>query len=317
MENDAGDAGFVRGAEVRAFSVFGLGTVVVDHLVFLGEFPERDTKNEAGEHFFQVGGPVPTALAAIARFGGRAAFQGRWANDHLGRMIEDELRERGIEFDAPVCEGDSQTGFAHVWVERESGRRTSVFHRGSHDVQAADVAAEKIARFDALHLDGWSTPAAIKAAQAMRAAGGRVFLDLGSPKEDLERLLACVDVLNCPIRLLDKHFGETDPAAGGRRLLELGPEQVTVTDGERGAWLLTKEGAIHQDAFAVEAVDTNGAGDTFAGAIVFGSMQGWPVVRQLSFACAAAAVKCSRRGNRDALPKLGEVEAILERHSAL
>jgi len=173
------------------------------------------------------------------------------------------------------------------------------------------VAEEKIARFDALHLDGWSTPAAIKAAQSMRAAGGRVFMDLGSPKEDLERLLARVDVVNCPIRLLDRLFGPSDPVSGGRRLLELGPEQVTVTNGDQGAWLVTKDGAIHQDAFGVEVVDTNGAGDTFAGAIVFGSMQGWPVARQLSFACAAAAIKCSSRGNRGALPTVSDVEEFL------
>ena len=175
---------------------------------------------------------------------------------------------------------------------------------------------EEVTGFDALHLDGWSTPAAIRAARAMRAGGGRVFLDLGSPKEDLERLLACVDVLNCPVRLLSLLFDETDPVAGGRRLLELGPKQVTVTNGDQGAWLLTGDDAIHQPAFSVDAVDTNGAGDTFAGAIVFGSMQGWDGARLASFACAAAALKCMQRGNRSALPKLNEVEAFLKRRSA-
>ncbi len=301
---------------MKAFSVFGLGTAVVDHLVFLNEFPARDTKNEADDHFFQTGGPVPTALAAVARFGGRAAFQGKWADDHLGRVIEEDLKEQGIEFDAPVCESDSRTGFAHVWVERASGRRTSVFHRGSHAVDEAEVNVGKIAQFDALHLDGWSTPAAIKAARAMRDGGGRVFLDLGSPKEDLERLLEGVDVLNCPVRLLARLFDDADPIAGGRRLLALGPEQVTVTNGDQGAWLLAQDEVIHRPAFPIDAIDTNGAGDTFAGAIVFGSMQGWPAAQQLEFASAAAALKCSGRGNRDALPTRDEVVEFLKVRSA-
>lgn len=291
----------------RPYSVTGLGTVVVDHMVVVDGFPERDTKNEVGEHWFQVGGPVPTALVAATKLGGKATFLGRWAKDHLGAMIEDDLRAQGVAFDAPVCEADSQTGFAHVWVEHESGRRTSVFHRGSHEIDESEVDAGAIARHDALHLDGWATAAAIKAAKAMRAKEGTVFLDLGSPKKRLEELLAEVDVVNCPLRCVERFFGELDPVEGGGRLLELGPRIVTVTDGARGAWLVSCEGDAHCPAFAVEAVDTNGAGDTFCGALIHAVMQGWEAERALEFASAAAAVKCGRKGNREALPAYHEI----------
>lgn len=302
--------------DLRPFSIIGLGTIVVDHMVAVDGFPERDTKNEISEHWFQVGGPVPTALAAVNRLGGRSAFLGRWANDHLGAMIEEDLRAEGIAFDAPACEADSQTGFAHVWVERDSGRRTSVFHRGSHEIEESGFDGAELANHDALHLDGWSTAAAIKAARAMRAKGGAVFLDLGSPKERLAELLSEVEVVNCPLRCVERVFGETDPVAGARKLIAAGPRLVTVTDGENGAWLVSETTQLHCPAFEIEPVDTNGAGDTFCGALIYAVMQGWDEPRVLRFATAAAALKCGGLGNRAALPDLDAVGGALERSAA-
>ena len=298
----------------KQYSVIGLGTVVVDHMVAVRGFPERDTKNEIGEHWFQVGGPVPTALAAVNRLGGRATFQGKWAADHLGAMIEEDLRTEGVSFTAPVCEADSQTGFAHVWVELDSGRRTSVFHRGSHEIDETEVDLAGLTAHDALHLDGWSTPAAIKAAAAMRAKGGTIFLDLGSPKERLEELLASVDVVNCPLRCVERAFGEVDPVAGALKLLATGPRLATVTDGGNGAWIASGSMGRHQPAYEIEPADTNGAGDTFCGALIHAVMQGWDEGRIVRFAAAAAALKCGRKGNRDALPAQDEVIAFLKRN---
>ena len=299
----------------KSYSVIGMGTIVVDHMVAMADFPERDTKNEVAEHWFQVGGPVPTALVAVTRLGGRTTFRGKWAKDHLGAMIENDLKTEGVAFDAPACEADSQTGFAHVWVELDSGRRTSVFHRGSHEIEEAEVDEGSVASHEALHLDGWATAAAIKAAKAMRASGGTVFLDLGSPKYRLDELLAEVDVVNCPLRCVERAFGETDPVEGGRKLLAAGPRMATVTDGVRGAWLISEAGGIHCPAFEVAAVDTNGAGDTFSGALIHAVMQGWEGERLLEFACAAAALKCERKGNRNALPTVDEIAVLLNGRS--
>ncbi len=301
----------------RPYSVFGLGTVVVDHMVEVDRFPERDTKNEVGEHWFQVGGPVPTALAVVRRLGGRATFQGKWAPDHLGALIEEDLRAEGIGFDPPRCEADSQTGFAHVWVERATGRRTSVFHRGSHEIQRSEIEVAGLARNDALHLDGWSTGSAIAAAKAMRSRGGTVVLDLGSPKERLNELLAVVDVVNCPLRCVERVMGETDPIKGALKLLAAGPQMATVTNGENGAWLVSGERRLQLPATTVEAVDTNGAGDTFCGALIHGLMQGWDEAFLLRFASAAAALKCGRKGNREALPTVDEIRVGLESGDAV
>lgn len=301
---------------MEPFRVFGLGTIVVDHQVMMERLPAADTKGEVIDDRNQVGGPVPTALSLLRRFGHEATFQGRWANDPFGAMIEADLRAEGIVFDTPSRRADSKTGFAHVWVERATGRRSIAGFRGSHQIEAREVRAELLAGHQALHLDGWSTDAAIKAARLVRAHGGVVFLDLGSPKPQLPKLLAEVDSVNCPLGLFHRLYETDDPEHGARELLKHGPQQVTVTEGANGAWLFRPgHPGIHQPALPVAAVDTNGAGDTFAGAMIHATLQGWSAERRLRFAATAAALKCARIGNRAALPTLSEIAHRLENPS--
>lgn len=280
---------------------------MVDHQVVLEHLPKDDHKGEVLDDRYQVGGPVPTALCLLRKFGMETTFQGKWAADQYGGMIEEDLSEQGIAFEAPVCHSDSRTGFAHVWLEQKTGKRTIAGYRGSHVIEADEIDGELITRHDALHSDGWSGEAAIKAMQIMREAGGRVFMDLGSPKPGLEKLLSGVDNLNCPESLIPRLFDTDDLEVGAERLLAMGPQEVTITRGDKGVCYFSQDEQIEQSAFEVEAVDTNGAGDVFAGAMLFATMQEWPVEERLKFACAAAALKCGKRGNREALPDLEEV----------
>lgn len=271
------------------------------------QLPEKDHKAEVLNDRYQVGGPVPTALCLLSKFGMSATFQSKWAEDQYGAMIEQDLLQQGMSFFAPICHSDSRTGFAHVWLEQKTGQRSIAGFRGSHTIDPVELDGEVIAKHDALHLDGWSGEAALEAIRVMRAAGGRVFMDLGSPKPDLEKMLAGVDHLNCPQSLLARLFDSDDLQRGAQRLLQMGPSSVTITRGQQGVAYFSEEEEMEQGAFPVEVVDSNGAGDVFAGAMIFAIMQDWPVEKSLQFACAAAALKCAKLGNREALPSLSEV----------
>ncbi|MGB0580987.1 MAG: carbohydrate kinase family protein [Limisphaerales bacterium] len=297
---------------MNPFRIFGLGTIVVDHQVILDRLPEADAKGEVIDDRYQVGGPVPTALCLLRKFGCEATFQGKWAKDKFGEMIESDLANEGINFSTPSRQADSKTGFAHVWVEQGTGRRSIAGYRGSHQIEEREVKANLLAGHQALHLDGWSTDAAIKAARHMRAQNGVVFMDLGSPKPHLSKLLAHVDSVNCPINLFHRLYETDDPERGAKELMKHGPMQVTVTEGENGAWIFQSgHPGIHQPAFQIEALDTNGAGDTFTGAMIYATMQGWPAKDRIQFANGAAALKCTKMGNRDALPSLEAVERFM------
>ena len=284
---------------------------MVDHQVYLNQFPAVDTKCEIIEDRFQVGGPVPTALALLSKWGHSTSFQGAWGQDVYGEMIEKDLQSSGIEL---VCSGSSagmKSGFAHVWIERATGRRTIACHRGDSIIDPATLQFECIEKVHALHLDGWSGQAAIKAAQKMKSRGGKVFLDLGSPKPAWEDLVSVVDYLNVPEGLLKKLFPHDSLVICAEKLLSLGPKEITITQGAGGAWHFCGAESFHQSAFPVVAVDTNGAGDVFNAALIHGTLSGMNPKEKLRFATAVSALKCQKQGNRAALPEFKEVRAFL------
>jgi sugar/nucleoside kinase (ribokinase family) len=67
--------------------------------------------------------------------------------------------------------------------------------------------------------------------------------------------------------------------------------------------------------FAVQAVDTLGAGDVFHGAFTLALAQGGALAAAIRFAAAAAGIKCPRLGGSMAAPRRGEVDALLARGS--
>ena len=64
-------------------------------------------------------------------------------------------------------------------------------------------------------------------------------------------------------------------------------------------------------AFAVNAVDTTGAGDIFHGAFVYGLLQNWPMERILEFSCAAAGLNCTALGARGGIKPVAEIERLM------
>jgi sugar/nucleoside kinase (ribokinase family) len=86
---------------------------------------------------------------------------------------------------------------------------------------------------------------------------------------------------------------------------------VCVTLGERGAIAVDDAGQYFAPAFAVDAVDTTGAGDVFRAGFIYAFLQGWPTADILRFANAAAAVSCTRLGALGGIPSLAEVEALI------
>lgn len=297
-----------------AASVLGLGHVVVDHLAWLSAYPAVDSKCNILHSRIQVGGPVPTALVLLARWGMPARFLGVVGDDPDGLRIIADLQREGI-VPAPLLRRPGmQTGFAHVWVETETGRRTVASFRPERPVRPDEISPTLFEDVRLLHLDGWPGETAVRAATLAKAKGIPVSLDAGSVRPGMEQLLPLVNVLTAPERFACDFCQTRDVEYAARMLLSSGPGTVYLTRDAAGAraWSRSDPTGWTQPALAITAVDTNGAGDTFAGAVLYGTLNGWTIPRTLQAACLAAGLKCTRSGNRDALPDLSAVLSRME-----
>jgi ribokinase len=111
--------------------------------------------------------------------------------------------------------------------------------------------------------------------------------------------------------LLGASIGNVREAAeAARAIRRLGPSWGIITLGAHGTVAVGEDGWLHTSALAVDAVDTTGAGDVFAGVLAAGLAAGQPVREALRLASAAAGVSVTRAGARGLLP--GDAPAIRE-----
>jgi ribokinase len=102
-----------------------------------------------------------------------------------------------------------------------------------------------------------------------------------------------------------------DASEDFRELMRRSPAPVVLTRGAEGAWFREEAEPQHQPGFAIETVDSTGAGDTFNAAFAVYLHEGLAVaVRK---ACAAAALSVTRLGARGGMPHPAEVDALLAR----
>ena len=99
---------------------------------------------------------------------------------------------------------------------------------------------------------------------------------------------------------------------GLRRARELSPAWLAVTSSAEGVYWLDGDRVRHEPAFAVETVDTLGAGDIFHAAFALALAEGRDERAALRFANAAAALKCTRPGGGAGAPRRHEVETFLK-----
>jgi sulfofructose kinase len=106
--------------------------------------------------------------------------------------------------------------------------------------------------------------------------------------------------------------GDEDPARGLRHARELSPAWLAVTSSAEGVYWLDGDRVRHEPAFAVETVDTLGAGDIFHAAFALALAEERDERAALRFANAAAALKCTRPGGGAGAPWRHEVETFLK-----
>jgi ribokinase len=295
------------------YDVCALGCVCWDFVTTVDHYPEADAKVRL-ETLLQMGGGLSgTAMAAVASLGGKAAIFGRVGTDSFGEQILAGFAREGVATHGIEVLPGETSQFAFCVAEAGSGHRTIFYMPGSYcRMGPGEVDLAALSDCRCLLVDHHHLGAATEAARYARARGLPVVADIERDQPGAADFLAAVSHPIMPAGFVRGYTATDDLAAAAARMLALGPEAVIVTQGRQGATAYTRDGALHQPAFAVEPVtDTTGAGDVFHGAFAYGLALGYDLERNLAFSAAAAALSCRGLGGRGALPTMAEVEGLL------
>ena len=294
-------------------------------------------KNEQGVPTFAAnpGGAPANVVVAAARLGASTAFIGKLGRDSFGGYLRQVLEENGVDHSG-LQESDSPTTMAIVSVD-ETGERSFRFLRGAdcemvpEDVDEDLARNSKILHFGSVSLtQGIARSATIFTARAAHRSGMLVSYDpnyrpaLWRTKQDaLEWMslpLPLVDIIKLAEEELPLLVGTDDLEAGSRILAEEhGVRLVMITLGAKGVFCRWQGETFTVPGVPVKKVaDTNGAGDTFMGAVLsrlcrrgehpLEGLERPELEEILAFANRAAALTCSRSGAIPAMPTLAEVE---------
>jgi ribokinase len=257
----------------------------------------------------QGGGPVATALVALAKWGVSCTFVGVIGDDRFGKFIKATLEDEKVDTTGLVVRQGSESQFAFILAEAGVGRRTIFWRRPTGSPPSPDeLEYSTIRKAEVFHTDGLFTEASLAGAKAAREAGVQVVVDGGSFRDGMLDLARESDYFLASETFANGLVGEGKPLDACHKLAELGPAVVGVTLGPRGYVALVEGRIITRPAYVVEAVDTTGCGDVFHGGFTYGLLRGWEVERCLDFGAWAAAKVSLELGGRAGIPPLEQVK---------
>lgn len=254
-----------------------------------------------------AGGKGANQACAAARLGAPVALVGAVGTDSNAIPATALLREANVDL-THVEEVNEVTGLAVITVAA-NGENTVQVVPGANALVDADFVsrhAEPVEAAEVVLLQG-EIPAD-GFARAVELARGRVVINL-APVVDVPReALLAADPLMAnehEAGLILEQLGYDSagtPEDLARRLKKAGFSSVVLTLGAAGALVADDNALTHIPSPQVEAVDTVGAGDSFAGAFCARIIEGDTLVEASTYACRVGAFSVTRPGAQPSYP---------------
>ncbi len=256
------------------------------------------------------GGSAANTIIGIAQFGGSTFYSCKVANDDNGQFYLRDLQTAGVACHVEKERDHGITGKCLVMITPDAERTMNTYLGISATLSMTDLCEESIKASEYVYLEGYlvTSPtgraAAIRTREIAEQHGVKTSLSFSDPgivtyfRDGLKEMIGDkIDLLFC-----NSHealsWAQTDDLDAAITEIKKVARQFAITLGAEGA--LVFDGVqLHEIApHKVKAIDTNGAGDMFAGAFLYGITQGWSFPDAGKLASVAAATVVSDYGPR-------------------
>ena len=303
-----------------------VGSLNMDFVVSVERLPAPG-ETVLGSNFLMVpggkGANQACAAGKLARTAGTVRMIGRVGKDLFADHLKASLAAAGVDVAGIHAAKSQPTGCALISVDANGQNSIVVASGANFELSADDAESWRPAlREAAIVLFQLENPLpAIEAAMRVAHAEGVTTVLDPAPAQSLPAsLLAGVDILtpneNEALKLLGRAGTEVQPSdapALASALLELGPRTIIIKLGRHGCFVKQHHTEAFISGFAVQAVDTTAAGDTFNAALAVALAEGKPLSEAATFANAAAAISVTRPGAQPSAPTRREVDEFLSR----
>lgn len=316
----------------KKYHIYGIGNALVDTEITLNdsdlvaagidkgvmtlvdearqrELIERFTEHLIASHKASGGSAANTIIAA-SYFGCNNVYSCKVANDDNGRFYINDIKAAGVHYPAHITPPEGITGRCLVMITPDAERTMNSFLGISETISVAELNTDDIAQSEYVYIEGYlvtsttGRAAAIELRNRAKANNTRTALSLSDPAmvqffhDGLTEMIGDgVDLLFCN---QDEaiSFTKTNSIETAVEALKKFATQFAITCGSEGALIFDGENLLKIAANKVIAVDSNGAGDMFAGAFLYALSQGHSHQKAGEFASLAASTVVSQYGPR-------------------
>lgn len=235
----------------------------------------------------QCGGSAANTIIAISQFGGSSYYSCKVANDEMGKFYLSDLGKNGVDTNlTEQTAPDGITGKCLVMTTPDANRTMNTFLGITSNFSTSEVEEAALKDAQYLYIEGYLVTSengcmAMKHAKKLAEDNGvKVAITFSDPsmvkyfKGQMEEVVgASVDLLFCNEEEA-MLFTDKDNIIEAREELKKVAKRFAITQGANGAIIFDGDTFIDIEPYKVEAVDTNGAGDLFAGAFLYAITHG-------------------------------------------
>jgi sugar/nucleoside kinase (ribokinase family) len=266
------------------------------------------------------GGACNVAIMA-ARFGVDVGALGEVGDDGFGLVVREGLRREGVDVANLLVTKEADTPVAGVVVDQASEPGYLGYPGSLRERSLLKKWKTAIEKGQAFFADGWAeyeeTPAMLLAGfDAARQAGVPSFFDPGPGNPDIDNKWQLEAISKSTVVLMNRREAKRltdldDDEAVVKALQHLGAELILLKRGEQGLLAARGTERIQAPGLDVEAKDATGAGDSVAGAMIYGVLHDLPLQKLAVLANATGAAKVQNIGTGHNMPSLEQIAVVL------
>lgn len=256
------------------------------------------------------GGSAANTLYAVSQFGGSAFYSCRVANDETGDFFLRQLGDHNIQTNKNRQRVEGVSGRCIVMVTPDAERTMHTYLGVSDSISIAEMDFEAASNCEYMYLEGYlvtsdtSRSAIIEMKDFAKSNGIKTAMTFSDPSmleyfnDNVNEVLSDgVDLLFCNLQEAQLWSGEEDLDKAVEALKTIA-KQFAVTTGADGSLLWDGEQLMNIAPRRVPVVDTNGAGDMYSGAFLYGITNGMGFEEAGSLASMASATVVTQYGPR-------------------
>lgn len=293
-----------------------VGAVNVDILMYVDNFCEDDSEEVVDNVYISSGGQAGNIAAGIGKLGGNSVFFGNIGSDSHTKMIKEDFDNCNVDYSNAIPTSHNNTVYGII--NSAGDRRLYAYNKA--DFSSEDFSDEmfegveiivfaSLVKKDAIDIYVDIAKRAKKKGIKIALDPGNIFAVLGM--EELSSLIELSDYFFPSKHEVEVLVGSMDNIS---KLTDLA-ENVIVTCGKENTILFRKD--EEEKVFDVKplgdkkVVDTTGAGDCFAAAVVYSLLQDKSIEDSILFGTRAATLSVTKKGARG-MPTLEEVEVFMD-----